>query len=218
MCADWISVPERSKDGRLGPWCYTISTRQFPPSHNLKYSLPLRDACRWLSLTLRSLGSDGRSCSPSGLSGHIHRRHEHRVFETWCCFSMPSSTAHHDAEHVRPMEPFFGPDWSRSPVDGDSEDLPSPADHLSPRPERSLDRRHGADHHRRRPSGASWASCGADEEDDIDDVDDVEADPPNPPSPSSEDGLGDDEPVDVAVDAYSWKIDHSQGHHRLRGE
>lgn len=36
--------------------------------------------------------------------------------------------------------------------------------------------------------------------------------------PSLDDGsFGDDEEVDVAVDAQSWKIDHSKGQHKLRG-
>jgi hypothetical protein len=46
---------------------------------------------------------------------------------------------------------------------------------------------------------------------------DIEADWSEHPSPTSEDVFGNEEDVDVAVDAYTWKIDHSSGHHRLRG-
>ena len=30
--------------------------------------------------------------------------------------------------------------------------------------------------------------------------------------------FGDNEQVNVAADSYTWKIDHSKGHHKLRGE
>jgi hypothetical protein len=30
-------------------------------------------------------------------------------------------------------------------------------------------------------------------------------------------GFGNEDEVDVAVDAYAWKINHAHGHHRLRG-
>jgi hypothetical protein len=38
------------------------------------------------------------------------------------------------------------------------------------------------------------------------------------PTELSESGsFGDGEEVDVAVDSYAWRVDHSQGHHKLYG-
>ena len=68
-----------------------------------------------------------------------------------------------------------------------------------------------------RPRPEALLSFSSDDEDD----DGLGADHSLPSSRFEVDddgGFGDEEEeVDVAVDAYSWKIDHSNGHHRLRG-
>lgn len=53
--------------------------------------------------------------------------------------------------------------------------------------------------------------------DDNDSGEDTDLDAFSPASPTSEDGFGNEEDEGLTADAQSWEIDHSRGHHRLKG-
>lgn len=115
-------------------------------------------------------------------------------------------SAHHGAS--LPADEFFTPHLPDSALDAQPDDPLSPLDSISLPSEQQLARRDEADTPDRHD--LDFALSVSDGEDD-------EVDVSEPPSPTSEDGFGNEEDVDVAVDAYTWKIDHSSGHHRLRG-
>jgi hypothetical protein len=109
-----------------------------------------------------------------------------------------------------PAEKFFTPHVPDSAPDAQPEDPLSPLDSISSLSEQQPARRNEADTQDSHDLDLSSVSSDSDGEED-------EVDSPEPASPTSEDGFGNEEDVDVAVDAYNWKIDHSSGHHRLRG-
>jgi hypothetical protein len=120
-----------------------------------------------------------------------------------------SHTSTHN-EASLPAERFSTPHLPNSAADAQPEDPLSPLDSISSLSEKQLNRHNQVNTQGGHHSDLNFASSGSDEDDD-------EVDVPEPPSPTSEDGFGNEEDVDVAVDAYTWKIDHSSGHHRLRG-
>ncbi len=109
-----------------------------------------------------------------------------------------------------PAERFFTPHLPDFAPDAQPEDPLSPLDSIPSPSEPQPAHRGEASTPSSHDLDLILASSDSNEEDD-------EADLPDPPSPISEDGFGNEEDVDVAVDAYNWKIDHSSGHHRLRG-
>jgi hypothetical protein len=121
-----------------------------------------------------------------------------------------SHTSTHN-EASLPAERFSTPHLPDSTVDAQPEDPLSPLDSISSLSEKQRDHHNEVDTQAGHDFDLRFDSPGSDEDDD-------EADLPEPPSPTSEDGFGNEEDVDVAVDAYTWKIDHSSGHHRLRGQ
>ena len=123
---------------------------------------------------------------------------------------MASSYASAHNEASLPVEGFFTPHLPDSTADTQPEDPLSPLDSISSVSEKRLDHHNEVNTQGGHDFDLSFDSSGSDRDDD-------EADLPEPPSPTSEDGFGNEEDVDVAVDAYTWKIDHSSGHHRLRG-
>lgn len=121
-----------------------------------------------------------------------------------------NTTVHERA--LTPLSSLFLPTSPNSGADDSSDDAPSPRDSASLPAEKQLDHRQEADTQGSPEYDLNFASSGSDGEDH-----DIEADWSEPQSPTSEDGFGNKEVVDVAADAYTWKIDHSSGHHRLRG-
>ena len=136
----------------------------------------------------------------------------------------PSPQSHSGSK--RSLASFFAPDINASPSpppveDDRGEPLETTADSVPLAEDVDL---HGDDTELpvRTPTFAHFSSHDEDEFDPDEDEDDdgLIADDSTPFQPGEDDegSLGDEEEVDVAADAYSWKIDHSNGHHRLRGE
>lgn len=119
-----------------------------------------------------------------------------------------SPTAHNEAASL--AERLFLPQLPNSAPDAQPKDPPSPLSSISSLSEPRPVPRQEAEI----PNGPALDLDLASSDSDGDE-DEVEL--PEPASPTSEDGFGNEEDVDIAVDAYTWKIDHSSGHHRLRG-
>lgn len=127
---------------------------------------------------------------------------------------MSTTSAHGAVRSKQSLFSFFEPHLTNSTPNEESnhpeephDPLPSPQGHLLT---------HEGEPDIVSPSATFPHFLSDDEEDD----DGLDADPPVRLSPSEEDDgdFGDEEQVDVAVDAYSWKINHANGHHRLRSK
>lgn len=127
---------------------------------------------------------------------------------------MSTASAHGAVRSKQSLATFFEPYIPSSVPNEELNDPEEPRDPL-PSPQEYL-LTHEGEPDIGSPSAASPNFLSDDEDDD----DGLDADTPVRLSPSEEeDGdFGDEEQVDVAVDAYSWKINHSNGHHRLRSK
>ena len=150
---------------------------------------------------------------------------------------MPLSSIRDEAEPNLSVARFFAPALPDSAHDKTLDDIPSLNNILSSHPKDQPDQPDQPDHYNDvnirprpeanvrpqpkanvRPRPEALLSFSSDDEGDDGGLGADHSLPSSRFEVDDDGGFGDEEEeVDVAVDAYSWKIDHSNGHHRLRG-